>query len=207
MEELQEKELRLLENATGVFMRFGIKSVNMDDMARHLSMSKKTLYQYVKDKEDLVNKVISLFIHNENSSVNAIHEKQYDAIEESLEIMRWVTGVLQNIHPSVMYDLHKYHPEASKRMQEAQEKTISESILKNLKKGQREGLYRKDFNPEVITRLYATRVDHVFYQTFSPSENIKLSDLYKEAFKYHIHGIASALGLERLKEKMKNIKI
>lgn len=207
MEELQEKELKLLENATGVFMRYGIKSVNMDDMARHLSMSKKTLYQYVKDKEDLVNKVISLFIHNENTQVNGIHEKQYDAIEESLEIMKWVTGLLQNIHPSVVYDLQKYHPESAKRMQKEQEQTVYGSVLSNLKKGQKEGLYRKDFNAEIIASLYTARLDIVFYQAVFPLEQGKLGDVYKEIFKYHIHGIASSLGLERLKEKMKNIKI
>lgn len=207
MEELQEKELRLLENASTIFMRYGIKSVNMDDMAKHLSMSKKTLYQYVKDKEDLVNKVVTLFTDNEHLHVKGILEKGYNAIEESLEIMKWVSSVLQNVHPSVIYDLQKYHPEVALRLNKTQEETICGSILHNLKKGQKEGLYRKDFNAEIIAKVYAARIDQMLRELIYPLEQFKLSDIYKEIFKYHIHGVASPAGLEHLKEKMKSIKL
>ena len=53
MEE-QAKEEQLLFAATELFMRLGVKSLTMDDISKHLGISKKTLYQYVSDKKDLV---------------------------------------------------------------------------------------------------------------------------------------------------------
>lgn len=207
MAEQEDKGIMLLESATSVFMRLGIKSVNMDDMARHLGISKKTLYLYVKDKEDLVSRAIGLFIQREREYQEKILKMNCDAIEENLEIMKWVSNILQNIHPSVLFDLQKYHPKVGRRLQQEQESTILQSIELNLKKGQREGLFRKDFNPTIIAKIYAARIGHMFYKDSTALEQLKLSELHSEIFKYHIHGVASPKGLERLKEKMKSFKL
>jgi TetR/AcrR family transcriptional regulator, cholesterol catabolism regulator len=206
MEELQEKESKVVENATGIFMKYGIKSVNMDDMSRYLGMSKKTLYLFVKDKEDLVRKAVAHFCTKEDIEIRNICHQGLNAIDESLEIMRWVLNVLKNVHPSVNFDLEKYHPEVAKAMKDNRHRAIYDCIRLNMKKGQREGLYRKDFNAEVIAKMYIARIDIIFDQDLFPLENHNLSDLYREMFKYHIRGIASTDGLEYLKEKMKQLK-
>ena len=206
MEELQEKESKVVENATGIFMKYGIKSVNMDDMSRYLGMSKKTLYLFVKDKEDLVRKAVAHFCTKEDSEIRNICHQGLNAIDESLEIMRWVLNVLKNVHPSVNFDLEKYHPEVARAMKDNRHRAIYDCIRLNMKKGQREGLYRKDFNAEVIAKMYIGRIDIIFDQDLFPIEDHSLSDLYREMFKYHIRGIASTDGLEYLKEKMKQLK-
>lgn len=206
MLELQDKESKIIENATGVFMKYGIKSVNMDDMARHLGMSKKTLYQFVRDKEDLVRKSVAFFCTKEDHEIKQICHLGLNAIDESLEIMRRVLSVLQHIHPSVNYDLEKYHPEVSRAMKLNRHRAIYDCTRLNLKKGQREGYYRKDFNADVIAKVYISRIDIIFDQELFPTEEHHHIDLYKEIFKYHIRGIASTEGLEYLKEKLKNIK-
>ncbi len=206
MEEIQEKESKIVDNATGVFMKYGIKSVNMDDMARYLGMSKKTLYLYVKDKEDLVKKSVAFFCTKEDKEIREICHKGFNAIDESLEIMRWVLSVLQNVHPSVNYDLEKYHPEVARAMKDNRQRAIYDCIRMNMKKGQREGLYRKDFNADVIAKVYIARIDIIFDQELFPMNEHNLGDIYREIFKYHIRGIASSEGLEYLKEKMKNLK-
>ncbi len=206
MEEIQIKESKIVDSATGVFMKYGIKSVNMDDMARHLGMSKKTLYLYVKDKEDLVRKSVACFCTKEDNEIREICHMGLNAIDESLEIMKWVLSVLQNVPPSVNYDLEKYHPEVARAMKENRHRAIYDCMRLNLKKGQREGLYRKDFNADVIAKVYISRIDIIFDQELFPMSEHNLGDLYREIFKYHIRGIASNEGLEYLKEKMKNVK-
>ncbi|MDP4588692.1 MAG: TetR/AcrR family transcriptional regulator, partial [Flavobacteriales bacterium] len=57
---MDSKELEIIQKATEIFMQYGIKSVNMDDIARHLGISKKTLYKYVSDKKELVRKGMDL---------------------------------------------------------------------------------------------------------------------------------------------------
>jgi len=52
------KEQEILKKAKELFMKYGFRSITMDDLAHHLSFSKKTLYQYYKDKADLIRKII-----------------------------------------------------------------------------------------------------------------------------------------------------
>ena len=186
-----------------IFMRFGIKSVNMDDVARQLSVSKKTLYQYFKDKEDLLGKVVKRHCLDERASIDSIVSKKLSAIEEMFEIMHWVLSILSKIHPSVKFDLDKYHPQLGNAMKLERAEVVHGCILNNLKKGKKEGTYRKDLDAEIITRIYLARIDAFLDPEIFPFDQYKPVDVYKELFRYHIHGIASAKGIEQLETIMK----
>lgn len=198
-----EKEKQLVEGATSIFMRFGVKSVNMDDIARQLGVSKKTLYQFFNDKEDLLGRVVERHCSNEDTSISAIHSKKLPAIEEMFEMMYWVISILSKIHPSVQYDLEKYHPGLALKMKASRGRVVHASMLSNLKKGVKEGTYRKDINAEIITRIYLSRIDAFLDPEIFPFDQYKAVDVYKEIFQYHIHGIASAKGIEQLEHIMK----
>ncbi|MFM9986721.1 MAG: TetR/AcrR family transcriptional regulator [Flavobacteriales bacterium] len=204
---VEEKEKKLIQSARDVFMKYGIKSVNMDDMARHLSMSKKTLYQYVCDKDELVRKAVLGHGELEDAEIRQVCGKGLNAIDELLEIMHWVVDMLQNVHPSIVFDLQKYHPEVFGEMLENRHRSIYDCMYLNMKKGQREGLYRKDFNVEAIAKVYIGRIDMIFDQKLFPAKDWSLSQVYLEMFKYHIRGIASEKGLEYLGQKLKSIKL
>jgi AcrR family transcriptional regulator len=199
-----DKEQQLIEGAMSIFMRYGIKSVNMDDVARQLGVSKKTLYLYFNDKEDLLSRVVNCHCKREDESITNIHAKKLTAIEEMFEIMHWVIGILSNIHPSVQYDMEKYHPELAVSMKANRGRVVMGSMLSNLKKGQKEGTYRKDFDAEVITRIYLSRMDAFLDPNLFPFDRYKPVDVYKELFQYHIRGIASAKGIEQLETIMKH---
>jgi AcrR family transcriptional regulator len=200
------KEVELVDRAKSVFMRYGIKSINMDDMARHLGISKKTLYQYFTDKEDLLKKSVALHCTNEDREIKEICHRGLNAIDEMLEIMHWVLNILRDIHPSVQYDLEKYHHAIYQAMKTTRDRAIFDCMVHNMRKGQREGLYRKDFNPEVICKIYISRLDDIFNPSTFPFGEFTLSELYKESFNYHIRGIASQKGLDYLREKLKTMK-
>ncbi len=188
-------------------MQYGIKSVNMDDMARHLAISKKTLYIYVKDKEELVERALLAHSALEDEQVKAITTRNLNAVDELFEVMQWVMDLLSKIHPSIVYDLEKYHPEVYSQMLEERHRAIHECMLLNMKKGQREGLYRKDFNADAIAKFYIARIDLIFDQKLFPSKEWSLPQVYQELFKYHVRGIASEKGLEYLAtKKMKQTK-
>jgi AcrR family transcriptional regulator len=197
------KEQQLIEGSMALFMRYGIKSVNMDDVARQLSISKKTLYLYFKDKEDLLSRVVQCHITREDESITRILSKKLSAIEEMFEIMHWVIGILSNIHPSVQYDMEKYHPELAASMKVNRGRVVMGSMLSNLKKGQKEGTYRKNFDVEVITRIYISRIDSILDPNLFPFDQFKPVDVYKELFQYHIRGIASEKGMEQLEAILK----
>ncbi len=204
---VEEKEIKLIQSARQVFMQYGIKSVNMDDMARHLGMSKKTLYVYVKDKEELVHRTVIGHCLVEDKQIKEICQRGLNAVDEQFEIMHWVLEMLNNIHPSIIFDLQKYHPEVFSEMLEHRHRAIYDCMMQNMKKGQREGLYRKDFNAEAIAKFYIARIDLIFDQKLFPIKEWSIPQVYMEMFKYHIRGIASEKGIEYLAtKKMKSLK-
>jgi AcrR family transcriptional regulator len=193
----------IIETASQVFLRLGIRSVNMDDMAKHLRISKKTLYQHVKDKNDLVERVVESIGQEHNRCISSIQEESLNAIDESYRITEYVAGILQEIHPSVHFDLEKYHPKAWQEMQDFEKRTILGCMTNNIEQGVREGLYRDDLNIPIIVRVYLSRFDVCFDGELFPPSEYSFPEVQWEIFRYHIRGIASEKGLKYLNKKVK----
>jgi AcrR family transcriptional regulator len=176
----------------------------MDDIAKKLCISKKTLYAHVNDKEDLLENAVVLFSTAEQHQIEEICGRGLNAIDESLEIKRWVLEMLQNIHPSVAYDMEKFHPRVHQKMVASRQAIIYECVFENIVKGQKDGLYRKEINPNVLAKLYVGRMEVMFDQNLFPAKEYKVSDIYMEWFSYHIHGMATVKGIELLNKNILN---
>jgi AcrR family transcriptional regulator len=200
---MDEKYADIIKRATDIYMRFGIKSVTMDDMARHLGISKKTLYKYVADKNDLVNKSIQDQLDTEMCRIHEGVENAKNAIDEHISISRSVISQMKNVQPAVFYDLKKYYPEAWDMYQCHKHEEIYKTILENIINGQKQNLYREDVNPEITTMLYIQSVDVLF-----SDEMVKVMTKYNfqeiiiEKIKYHIYGIATEKGSQEFRKQL-----
>jgi hypothetical protein len=197
-----QKKKEIIEGAMRIFMRNGIKSVNMDDIAREQGISKKTLYLVVKDKTELIQKGVTTFCKKEDTDIFGIQSQGLNAIEESLEIKKWVLSMIDGIHPTVMYDLEKYYPQISKKLKDHRMNAVYKSLFENIQKGQKEGYYRSDLHADIIIKLYISRIEILFDQSLFPLSEYALSNLYIESFNYHIRGIASEKGIKYLEKKV-----
>ena len=201
MEKMDEKLVKLLRDAMDVFMRYGIRSVTMDDLARHLSISKKTLYKYVTDKNDLVAKGFQLHQEMECRTMEDMVKRGLNAIDENFEISQVVIAQVKDIHPSIMYDIEKYYPEAMKQFHDYKMDVVMGWVKDNLRRGMEEGYYRDDLNIDVIAAAYVRRMDDFFHRDLYPP-NLSFPEIYMELFRYHIRGIASEKGVQYLKQKV-----
>ncbi len=197
------KKKDILEQAHKLFMRLGIKSMTMDDVATHLRVSKKTLYEHFTDKNDMVEQVVAGVCKHHRTSIDAICAKGMNAIDENHEITNFIVGQIGGVHPSVQFDLQKYHPKAWAILDDTERTDIFRCVSTNLKKGVKDGLYREDLDVEVITRLYISRMDSTWDGRVFPAEEFNIKDVLWKHFEYHIRGIASKKGLEYLEKKVK----
>ena len=110
--ETEEKESAILDQVRKLFMRYGIRSVTMDDISRELKISKKTLYKFVTDKQDLVVKVMTAECKGDECLFTKITADSKNAIDELLNITVHLGQKVQEIHPSIHFDLEKYYPDA-----------------------------------------------------------------------------------------------
>ncbi len=203
--EMEEKAQKILEQATVLFMQYGIKSLTMDDLARHLGMSKKTLYQSFNDKSDLVLQGIQAHMDREMDALDQIHDQSLNAIDEMFRISQHVSGQVQQMHPSILFDLQKYYPAAFAKFEEYKLKTVMSSLARNMEDGIAQGLYRDNLNIPIVAGLYVGRMDLLFDQKLFPASKYSPKDVYFEAIRYHIRGIASEKGMEYLKDKFKTL--
>ncbi|MFO7828810.1 MAG: TetR/AcrR family transcriptional regulator [Bacteroidales bacterium] len=203
-----EKELQnLLERVGELYLRYGIKSVTMDDIASELGMSKKTIYQYVENKNDLVGKVIDYHLYERGCEFLAIFEKNLNAVEELLAVGVQIIKSIKDQNPSTEYDLRKYYPEHFNKLQKVRKERMYNATIKNIRKGIEEGLFRKDLNDEVIAKIQTSRFLNMGAdEFFDPEEMLKPKNIL-ELFIYHIRGIANPKGLVVLEETLKKIDI
>ncbi len=190
---------KILKASDDLFMRFGIRSVSMDDVAKHLSISKKTLYKCFRDKNDLVRTAIAEHIGQMDIQINAIIHAEPNPVLQIGSIADFVSQVHKNLNPSLMYDLQKYHPEVYEDFKKHRDTNTCESVKQNLKTGIETGLYRNDINIEMYTLFYTTLV----YASLDPAMmNTSLTgfeNTLKEIVKYHLMAITTEKGRETMK--------
>lgn len=184
-------------------MQYGIKSMTMDDIARQLGVSKKTIYQYVTDKNDLVKKVMQLIVDNEKALVAQMNEQMENAIDMLFELTKDVSQKFGQIHPSIHYDLQKYHPEAQLIFEEFRTQFIADTIKNNIELGIKQGLFRDNLDSFIISRFYASKMELCTNSEIFPAEHYDFKTIHIELMRYHIRGIANEKGLEYLREKVK----
>ncbi len=193
-----EIKQQVLKKSFELFMRYGIKSVTMDDIARELGISKKTLYQYVDNKSDLIEQIFRQHIDEEMEVMEGIRQEASDAIDEMLKISKYVVGQLRELSPNTVYDLRKYYRSTWKQMEALHKRHVYQVIRENLERGIRQGVYRSNLNPDILAKLYVGKAFLVTDEEIFPARTYNYEELYWEYINYHIQGIASDKGRQLL---------
>ena len=188
----------MLGNVLALFSRYGIRSVTMDDISRELGVSKKTLYQQVSDKNDLINRVIDHEMILRGETMDKLANTYTNAIDELIQVNGQIHSTMSSHNPTFYYDLRKYAPDVFKRWMEHRRRTMYDLIIQNMRKGKKEGLYRSDLDEHIIARLYMARMEMLSdNEIIKDQESVSLKFI-REIFIYHLHGICNAEGLKYL---------
>ena len=201
-----EPQERIVNKAHELFMRYGIRSVSMDEVANHLGMSKKTIYQFYTDKDALVEDVIELQITANQSECNMHKLKSENAIHEMFMAVDMMLEVLTNINPNVIFDLEKYHPKAFKKHTEFKNKFLYSIIRQNLDWGKEEGLYREDINAEIMARFRLASTFLIFNPELFPHGKHSIPAIITEMTDNFLYGLATAKG-QKLIQKYKQQRL
>lgn len=192
--------MELLERASVVFMKYGLKSVTMDDLSRELGVSKKTIYKYFDDKNDLVLNIIQGKVEMDKHKCLMCSVESENAIEDLVNTSRFVIEQLTNMNPSIFMDLHKHYPEAWKRLNDHKWDFVLTHIRENIVRGKKEKIYRNNINPEIIARYYVSSIDTIMDGEVYPYPEFKTEDILSEILRFLIRGLANDKGITYLKE-------
>jgi AcrR family transcriptional regulator len=189
------KLLEILKRTVELFYEFGIRNLNMDDISRSLGISKKTLYLYVKSKEDLIEK---LFYYDEmewDKKLAKVNFEDLNAIEILLQVSLKVFEEMGKLNPKLKFELKKYYEPIYNEFMVRKQNHIFSQMSKNIEKGIKEGLYRSDVNVELVAGLYVRNLVDMHNKDYCIIENITFEEVFQVMFENHIRAISTPEGI------------
>lgn len=191
---------KILEASETLFRKYGVRSVTMTDIAQTLGMSKKTLYVHVENKRDLVQQILVQHIQEDKKACTSIIENAENALEALLRMSVYAQKHMNDMNPSLLFDLKKYHRPVWEMLDSFHRKDMLDMVVTNLKEGVAEGLYRADLNVELTARIHVSLMIILTDVEFFPVDQFSPSMRHSEFTKYHINAIVSEKGRALLQE-------
>ncbi|WP_296622937.1 TetR/AcrR family transcriptional regulator [Marivirga sp.] len=190
-------EKNILEGAKNLFMQFGLKSITMDDIAKKVGVSKKTIYQFFNDKNSIVVKSVHEHFSEHQKEIEEVLKNSVDVIEAMYRLSKCMKVQVEAVNPTVLYDLQRYFPKAFKRFLEFKNSFMHKNLQKILKEGMQSGYFRKEINTEILTIQRIEQVQLAFNQEVFPRDKFDFKEIHEQLFDHFIHGILTEKGKEK----------
>jgi len=191
--EIQEK---IIHESGDLFMRYGIKSLTMDDLAKNLAISKKTIYKHFKNKNDLIEQIIRSYTDGDKCNIKNINKESENAIDEIVRVSKYIKVELSKMTSNAIYDLQKFYPTMWKFFQEHKNESLYNTIFDNIEWGKKEGYYRKDVNSEILSILRVEQIEMGLNPEIFSSNKYSILEIQMELLKHFIIGITTPKGLD-----------
>lgn len=201
---MDEVKSRIISGAEALFLAYGVKSITMDEVAKKLGISKKTIYQHVADKDELVTLAVQMSMDNEENQVELIHATSKDPIDEVLKLSEYMRTLFVNMNPFLLMEIQRYYPKAYDSFLSFKEACIINSLAENLKWGISMGLYRTQINIDILSRLRMEQVEWGFNPRIF-KEGKHFSEVQIQLLDHFLYGICTLKG-HKLINKYKQIQ-
>jgi AcrR family transcriptional regulator len=191
---------RILSKASDLFTRYGIRSITMDEIAAQLGISKKTIYQFFTDKDDMVSAVVDREIAGSEMECVQFRDQSENAVHQVFLAMEHLEEMLTCTNPLMLYDLEKHHPRSFKKLKEYKYHFLHRILMDNLQSGIQEELYRPEIQMDIVAKCRMESAFLVFNQDVFPHNRYKISEVNFELAMLFLHGVTTAKG-KKLIEK------
>ena len=189
-----EPKERILEKAHELFNRYGLRSVSMDDIAAQVGMSKKTLYQYFTDKEELISGVFTAVMEENKGHCNLSKHVCENAIHEIFIGFDRMQEMFTTMNPSILFDMEKYHPTTFKKFLDFRNGFLYAMFKDNLERGIKEELYRPEIDVDILTRYRLHSIMLSFNPEVFPSNKTNLLHIEQQLIEFFLYGLSTPKG-------------
>lgn len=185
---------RIIEAAAELFRRYGLKSVTMDDITRHLGMSKKTIYQHFDDKNQIIRAFADDEMHKQQDTLRDFEKIAKDPVEEMVLMMQHMGKTFSRFNPILFYDMQKHYPQAWQQFRQFKYECALGSIINNIERGKEAGLYRKNINSRILGLMRLEQVEFAMNPELFPPDQYSIHDLQVQMLEHFLHGICTLRG-------------
>lgn len=195
----------ILSVSSELFCKYGLKSVSIDDICSKLGISKKTFYNYFKQKGDLILEVLEE-VHKSKENIGSLVEKlnsnpDLNAIDRIQEISNYFKNNKEKTNHSFIYDLSKYYPQIHEKFNKAKEDETVAFAKTEIEKGIKEGIYREDLNLEMTAKFISYQFKNIVSSVEKRSE---LHAAFSFVIDAYIRIVVNEKGMEYYQNKYIN---
>jgi len=202
-----ENKERILQKAADLFMRFGIRSITMDEIAAQLGISKKTIYQFFTDKDEIVEAVVSQQCKKNELECIEFRLQAENAVHAIFIAVKETEEMLNGMNPLIMYDLEKHHPKSFKKFKDFKYHFYYKEIKENLLRGIEEELYRPEIDVDIVAKHRIESSFMGFNQDVFPQSKYKMGDVLQETAYLFLYSVTTLKGRKVIeKYMMKNVQ-
>lgn len=187
---------RIQEKAAELYLRFGIRSVTMDEIASQLGISKKTIYQSFADKEELVAAVFMDMMNDCKVDCVADKERAENAIHELFLAMDMLEALFKTMNPYVLYDLERFHPAIFSKFLQFKNDFLYKMIRDNLEWGIKEELFRPELDIEIISRYRIGTAMISMNVDIFPNNKFNVVQVEQHLLLLYAYGVATPKGVK-----------
>lgn len=195
---------RIIQGGEDLFLQAGIKSVTMDDIAKHLGMSKKTIYQFFSDKNELVIALVKKKLQEDEDQINEIINSSANVVEEMINMMKCSEEIFSRINPIVIHDMQKYHPDAWMEFQKFKADVLISKMEQLLSKGIEQGVIRPDIDVKILAKMRVNQVEMGFNAAIFPISQFSPWKVQYQMLEHFNYGICTLKG-HKLLDQYKNV--
>ena len=196
---------RIIKKAGELFFQYGIKNISMDELASSLGMSKRTIYENFKDKEDILRSLILNLGDERNNVFSDYLAKGLNVVEVFINVIE-IQKKMPVSNAKFLQDIYKYYPKISKLMQENIEKN-NEFLQQFLLKGIEQGYIREDLNVGVTAFLVEESTYIYIRASYLEKPPFSFSDLFYTMMINFVRGISTEKGIKIIDTHLDNKKI
>ena len=185
---MQNDDKLIITKTLKLFKNYGVKSVSMDDIAKALAISKKTLYAHFSSKDFLIEKTICYIFSEHFNKIDRILEKEISPLQKIILIYRYGINQLVSYDPAFYFELKKYHISAHNHYEAYKKEIIFETILGLLQKAQDLGEIKKEVNLHLFCEIHLYKIDEILA---NPEFNSRYStqQMLNHLIVHNLHGI------------------
>lgn len=187
---------KIITTSMEAFARNGIRHVKMDDVAKDLGISKRTLYEIFDKKEDLLYEGVKYYLGERRTQMELKAQQCKNVMEIILQAYKLKVEEFRQTNPCFYTDLVKY-PKVARYLAQQNQQMLT-NMTKFIERGIEEGFFRKEVNPELVARLFDALGKYVMEQRLYCLYTIE--DIFTNLVFVTIRGICTEKGTEAIKQ-------
>jgi AcrR family transcriptional regulator len=197
-------EQLIIQKARDLFFSYGLKSVSMDDLAKQAGISKKTIYQFVSDKNELIEKVVEEWMLVHKQALKKAVKESDNAVEELFMQDNLPFSAIASVNIHFFHQLEKFFPAVWKTLEAHKQKIVRQSIVKNLQRGIQENHYRNDLDVQFLSDVRLQQISTALNPVDFTERRGETKKLMYDFTVFYLHSVVNANGKRVLNKFLKN---